>query len=143
MDVDNKGGKNGDAQILALELDGYELPASLEQSTPSGGRHIIYATPQPLKQGVNVLGAGLDIRSRGGYIVGPGSLSTASPTNRSTDTLISLLLQAGWLIALALIGAVLLLTVAYWMALMLIEHMIERLRTWRQRRSASKGKQAT
>jgi Bifunctional DNA primase/polymerase, N-terminal/Family of unknown function (DUF5906) len=73
VDVDNKKGKDGDAQLLALELEGHELPASLEQSTPSGGRHIIYVTEQPLKQGTNVLGAGLDIRSRGGYIVGPGS----------------------------------------------------------------------
>lgn len=73
VDVDNKKGKEGDAQILALELEGCELPPSLEQSTPSGGRHIIYITEQPLKQGVNVLGTGLDIRSRGGYIVGPGS----------------------------------------------------------------------
>lgn len=73
VDVDNKSEKNGDAQILALELEGYELPPSLEQATPSGGRHIIYTTDRPLKQGVNVLGTGLDIRSRGGYIVGPGS----------------------------------------------------------------------
>lgn len=73
VDVDNKNGKDGDAQLLSLELEGFELPASLEQSTPSGGRHIVYVTDRALKQGVNVLGDGLDIRSRGGYIVGPGS----------------------------------------------------------------------
>jgi hypothetical protein len=73
IDVDNKNGKDGDAQLLSLELEGHDLPASLEQSTPSGGRHIVYITDNPLKQGTNVLGAGLDIRSRGGYIVGPGS----------------------------------------------------------------------
>lgn len=73
VDVDNKPGKDGDAQIINLELEGFELPPTLEQSTPSGGRHIIYIAPHPCKQGVNVLGAGLDIRSRGGYIVGPGS----------------------------------------------------------------------
>lgn len=73
VDVDNKGGKSGDQSILALELEGYELPASFEQSTPSGGRHIIYTAPEPCRQGVSVLGTGLDIRSRGGYIVGPGS----------------------------------------------------------------------
>ena len=73
MDIDNKGGKHGDAKIFELELDGFALPPSLEQSTPSGGRHIIYATAQPLRQGVDVLGPGLDIRARGGYIVGPGS----------------------------------------------------------------------
>ena len=79
VDVDNKKGKHGDAQLLTLELEGFDLPASLEQSTPSGGRHIIYATPQACKQGVNVLGDGLDIRSRGGYIVGPGSQIDGKP----------------------------------------------------------------
>ena len=73
VDVDNKNGKDGDAQVLSLELEGFELPKSFEQSTPTGGRHIIYVTPEACKQGVNVLGDGLDIRSRGGYIVGPGS----------------------------------------------------------------------
>lgn len=79
IDVDNKKGKDGDAQLLALEMEGYELPASFEQSTPSGGRHIVYTTAAPLKQGVDVLGSGLDIRSRGGYIVGPGSQIDGKP----------------------------------------------------------------
>jgi hypothetical protein len=73
VDVDNKKGKSGDGSIIELEFQGCELPVSYEQSTPSGGRHIIYTADQALKQGVNVLGAGLDIRSKGGYIVGPGS----------------------------------------------------------------------
>ena len=73
VDVDNKGGKSGDETLLALELEGFELPGSFEQATPSGGRHIIYTAAEPVRQGVNVLGQGLDIRSRGGYIVGPGS----------------------------------------------------------------------
>lgn len=73
IDVDNKGDKHGDAAILELELQGLELPVSFEQSTPSGGRHVIYVADAALKQGVNVLGRGLDIRSSGGYIVGPGS----------------------------------------------------------------------
>jgi hypothetical protein len=74
IDVDNKNGKNGDEAVVALELDGNELPATLEQSTPSGGRHMVYLAPYACKQGVDVLGEGLDIRSRGGYIVGPGSV---------------------------------------------------------------------
>lgn len=73
IDVDNKGGKNGDAELFALDMDGFDFPPTLEQSTPSGGRHLIYWTDTPCKQGVDVLGKGLDIRSRGGYIVGPGS----------------------------------------------------------------------
>ena len=73
VDIDNKKGKHGDATILDLELQGCELPPSLEQETPSGGRHIIYTAAHPCRQGVNVLGDGLDVRSRGGYIIGPGS----------------------------------------------------------------------
>jgi hypothetical protein len=74
VDVDNKGEKNGDAQLLCLELEGYELPPSLEQSTPTGGRHIVYVADHACNQGgANVLGDGLDVRSRGGYIVAMGS----------------------------------------------------------------------
>lgn len=73
VDVDTKNGKDGNKSLMALELDGFELPPSLEQSTPSGGRHIVYSAPYACKQGVDVLGEGLDIRSRGGYILGPGS----------------------------------------------------------------------
>lgn len=73
VDIDNKGSKHGDARVLELEMQGMELPASFEQSSPTGGRHIVYVTPRACKQGTDVLGAGLDIRSRGGYIVGPGS----------------------------------------------------------------------
>ena len=73
VDVDVTKGKDGNAEIFNLEMQGHDLPVTLEQSTPSGGRHIIYTADAALKQGVNVLGLGLDIRSRGGYIVGPGS----------------------------------------------------------------------
>ncbi|VWC95481.1 hypothetical protein BLA39750_02192 [Burkholderia lata] len=73
VDVDKKNGKDGDEQILRLELEGLELPPTAEQSTPSGGRHLLYRAAAACKQGVDVLGAGLDIRSRGGFIVGPGS----------------------------------------------------------------------
>ncbi len=69
VDVDMKHGKNGEAQILRLDMEGSELPATLEQRTPSGGRHLVYSHPVALKQGVDVLGPGLDIRSRGGYVV--------------------------------------------------------------------------
>lgn len=73
VDVDVTKGKDGNAAIFELEMQGYELPVTFEQATPSGGRHLIYLTEQACKQGVNVLGVGLDIRSRGGFIVGPGS----------------------------------------------------------------------
>lgn len=73
VDIDNKKGKNGDATIFQLEMDGCEFPPTMEQTTPSGGRHLIYVCDRSLKQGTNVLGPGVDIRSKGGFIVGPGS----------------------------------------------------------------------
>lgn len=73
VDIDNKGDKRGSDEILKLELEGFELPETFEQITPTGGRHLVYRVSQPVRQGVNRLGRGVDIRSRGGYIVGYGS----------------------------------------------------------------------
>ena len=74
VDVDNKGNIIGDNELFKLELDGYDFPETLTQETPTGGRHLIYYADQPVKQGVKVLGPGLDIRSKGGYIVASGSV---------------------------------------------------------------------
>jgi hypothetical protein len=79
VDVDVKGEKDGNAELFRLELEGHELPATLEQSTPSGGRHLVYVAAESCKQGVDVLGIGLDVRSRGGYIVGAGSCLNGKP----------------------------------------------------------------
>lgn len=73
IDEDNKGDKKGADTILQLEFEGHDLPATATQHTPTGGKHHIYSCERPLKQGANVLGDGLDIRSRGGYILGAGS----------------------------------------------------------------------
>lgn len=73
VDVDNKGDKRGDDEILQLELAGFDLPRTRTQSTPTGGRHLVYRAAEPVRQGTDVLGRGLDIRSRGGFIVAAGS----------------------------------------------------------------------
>lgn len=75
VDVDVKNGKDGWQAVTALELAGDELPDTLTQKTKSGGTHLIYRSHVALKQGANVLGAGLDVRSRGGYIVYYGPLT--------------------------------------------------------------------
>lgn len=75
VDIDNKEGRNGDAAILALELEGYEFPTTYTQTTPTGGRHLVYLVDEAVRQGANVLGAGVDTRSRGGFIVGAGSVT--------------------------------------------------------------------
>lgn len=73
VDVDNKGKKKGSEQLLKLELEGKDFIETATQITPTGGLHLIYRTKDPVKQGVQVLGDGLDIRSKGGYIVAEGS----------------------------------------------------------------------
>lgn len=72
VDIDCKE-KDGFASLARLESEGFIFPPTLKQKTPSGGLHLIYWTEKAVKQGTSVLGEGLDIRSRGGYIVGAGS----------------------------------------------------------------------
>lgn len=73
LDVDNKGEKNGTAELLKLEMQGFDLPETYTQYTPSGGEHRVFFAPHAVRNGVDVLGRGLDIRGYGGFIVGSGS----------------------------------------------------------------------
>lgn len=74
VDVDNKGSKRGSEEIFRLEVSGFDFPETCTQNTTTGGLHFIYKSGSPIKQGVNVIGNGLDIRATGGYIVGAGSI---------------------------------------------------------------------
>lgn len=73
VDVDNKKGKDGDGAVLELEMEGKDLPPTMTQRTPTGGKHLIYVADQAVKNSASELGEGLDIRSHGGFIVGAGS----------------------------------------------------------------------
>lgn len=73
VDVDDKNDRFGSNTLLSLELEGKELADTFEQSTTTGGRHLVFHHKEAVKQGVDVLGSGLDIRSKGGFIVGAGS----------------------------------------------------------------------
>jgi RecA/RadA recombinase len=70
IDVDVK--KGGNDSLAFLEMT-YGLPETLTTITPSGGRHLFFRHPLPVSNSVEMLGAGLDVRSSGGYVVGPGS----------------------------------------------------------------------
>lgn len=73
VDIDVKGDKNGMETWKKLEAQGFHFPQTFTQKTPSGGYHLFYRTTEAVRQGAEVLGDGMDIRSRGGYVVGPGS----------------------------------------------------------------------
>lgn len=69
VDADMKNGKDGLASLKALgvELQGFVV------RTPTNGFHGYYRGPD-VSNSVGRLGSGLDIRSKGGYVVGPGSV---------------------------------------------------------------------
>jgi len=74
VDVDPK--KGGYESLTELESQ-LQLDATLEVETPSGGRHIYYRCGEHIRNGVDVLGPGLDVRAAGGYVVGAGSHTPA------------------------------------------------------------------
>ncbi len=73
VDVDNKRDKTGSATVMGLELQNFIFPKTLTQKTPSGGYHYIYKVKEAIKQTTNLY-PGIDTRSKGGLIVGAGSI---------------------------------------------------------------------
>lgn len=81
FDLDNKNGKNGEAQFRQLMTDHTIPNPEFVVKTKSGGYHLYYARPSALKAlriktTANVkIGAsvyeGVDIRGDGGFVVGP------------------------------------------------------------------------
>lgn len=79
VDVDTKDDKKGAETLLALELEGYELPPTLTQKTASGGFHYIYKTRTKVYGGNNKLGLNVDVKAHGGYIVAEPSKINGIP----------------------------------------------------------------
>jgi hypothetical protein len=73
VDIDNKEGRDGDLEVLRLELEGKDFPETYEQFTPTGGRHLVYRTSADVANSRSHVARGIDIRGRGGYLVGAGS----------------------------------------------------------------------
>jgi hypothetical protein len=74
VDIDPRnGGEDTFAGLLAVE---YDFPETATTRTQGGGRHLIYVAPNgPVKGDTkgDVLGVGIDVKARGGYVVMPGS----------------------------------------------------------------------
>ncbi|MFF0745724.1 bifunctional DNA primase/polymerase [Streptomyces sp. NPDC004111] len=79
IDLDTK---HGDDPLSALEHLGHEhhftLPPTVTVLTPSGGRHLWLTGPPgvDIPNSASRLAPGIDVRGTGGYLVGPGSLTT-------------------------------------------------------------------
>ncbi|UQA94187.1 bifunctional DNA primase/polymerase [Streptomyces halobius] len=79
LDLDTKNGADGltALQFLAQQHH-FPVPPTISVLTPSGGRHLWLTGPPapPVPNSVGRLAPGIDVRGAGGYLVGPGSLTT-------------------------------------------------------------------
>lgn len=79
LDVDIKHGKQGLDSLVMLDMLG--LPDSVRVQTPSGGLHVYLRSDRPFSNRVGTIPnyPGLDIRTDGGYVLGPGSTIDGKP----------------------------------------------------------------
>ncbi|GAA5613889.1 hypothetical protein Spla01_05081 [Streptomyces platensis] len=89
IDLDTKNGADGLTALRFLaEEHGFPLPPTVTVLTPSGGRHLWFTGPPspPIPNSVGRLAPGIDVRGAGGYLVGPGSLTTHGRYVLATNT---------------------------------------------------------
>jgi Bifunctional DNA primase/polymerase, N-terminal/Primase C terminal 1 (PriCT-1) len=75
VDVDVDAG--GEAALAELEREHGALPATVEVTTPRGGRHLYFLVPddRPMPgNSAGKLGPGIDTRGQGGYVLAPPSV---------------------------------------------------------------------
>ncbi|WP_431946509.1 bifunctional DNA primase/polymerase [Actinacidiphila sp. bgisy167] len=80
LDLDRKDGVDGVTDLVDLAARwGFAVPWTRTVLTPSGGRHLWLRGPAEVivPNSVRRLGPGIDVRGSGGYLVGPGSVTTA------------------------------------------------------------------
>jgi hypothetical protein len=76
LDIDKD--KGGFESLAALEATHGKLPETYTVVTPRGGEHRYFRGPD-VSNSAGKIGPGLDIKSAGGYVVGPWSFTTAIP----------------------------------------------------------------
>jgi hypothetical protein len=79
LDLDVKDGVNGIADLRTLaSRHHFTMPDTATVASPSGGLHHWLSAPPDLGilNSAREIAAGIDIRTTGGYLVGPGSLGT-------------------------------------------------------------------
>lgn len=73
LDID--AGHGGEQSLLQLMIDWGKLPVTPISKTGGGGRHFIFSHPGvEVRNSAGKLGAGIDTRGDGGYIVAPPSI---------------------------------------------------------------------
>ncbi|MGP3950090.1 bifunctional DNA primase/polymerase [Streptomyces sp. 7N604] len=77
LDVKNEADGIANLEILSHDHD-FTLPDTITIATPSNGRHLWLRGPanRTVPNSVGRLAPGIDVRGSGGYLVGPGSVTT-------------------------------------------------------------------
>lgn len=101
VDVDCKGGAPGFASLAALEAAHGALPATLSATTASGGCHLFFTADAHIRNSGGRLGAGLDVRGAGGFVVAAGSVLADGSMYRWDDSGAPIAEAPAWLIEAA------------------------------------------
>lgn len=97
---------DGPGSLAALEAEHDPLPATIEASTPRGGRHLYWRWPADgpeIRNSAGRIGKGLDVRGEGGSIVLPPSVLATGQSYRWVKTGAGTFADApDWLVKLVL-----------------------------------------
>ncbi len=100
LDIDNKpGGSNGYEWLAAMEEKHGPLPATARSLTANGGMHLLFKYVDGVRNR-GALGAGVDIRGEGGYIIMPGSVMADGREYRWADKTREIADAPDWLLDL-------------------------------------------
>ena len=88
LDIDVKGNRNGFETLSRMNV---VLPETFSVKTPSGGMHYYYVTKEHVKNGVNAIGPGIDVRAANGYVLAPGSSIDGKKYEITKDVALALL----------------------------------------------------
>ena len=99
VDVHSKDG-NGFNTLKEFEEAGLNIPDTYRVNTPSGGCHYYFKYPfgYDIRNSVNKVGLGLDIRSTGGYVIAPGSITITGKKYSTVQKKIPFAEMPQWLI---------------------------------------------
>ena len=99
LDVDPR--HDGDKTLAVLEDDYGQLPPTSYSRTGGDGMHYLFSYPDAeIKNSAGRLGAGLDIRGEGGYIVAPPSLHQSGKRYAWAEAEVSLAQMPDWMLHL-------------------------------------------